>query len=219
MAAPVSAPSAAAGWRPRSEVELAAQQLRAIDRFNTSRRLAERAAAVAARSREMRMDATRRLEVLRREHAAVVARAHEQLRLSGDLLCATAARRVVLAHRNEWFLGKVSRALEDEGLQVVARVDNGADAVGVIVCEQPDLVLVEESLAMVPGEEVVRAVRELSPQTLVAAQVQHADRTAALREAGACLVFPRSLGPVDVAIGLASLLPRLLPRPLPVQLL
>jgi CheY-like chemotaxis protein len=198
-------------WRPRSEVELAAQQLRAIDRFNTARRLAERAAAAASRSREMRMDATRRLEVLRREHAAVVARAHEQLRLTGDLLCTTAAQRVVLAHRNAWFVGKVSRALEDEGLQVVAQVDNGADAVGVIVCEQPDLVLVEETLAMVPGEAVVREVRALSPQTLVAAQVQHADRSAALREAGASLVFTRAVGPLDVALGVASLLPHPLP--------
>lgn len=207
--APATSPpgSRPAGWRPRSEVELAAQQLRAIDRFNTARRLAERAAAAAARSREMRMDATRRLEVLRREHEAVVARSHEQLRLTGDLLCSTAARRVVLAHRNEWFLGKVAKALEDEGLQVVARVDNGADAVGVIVCEQPDLVLVEDALAMVPGEQVVREVRELSPQTLVAAQVQHADRTAAMREAGASLVFTRQVGPLDVAVGVAHLLP------------
>jgi DNA-binding NarL/FixJ family response regulator len=163
----------------------------------------------------MRMDATRRLEVLRREHEALVSRAHEQLRLTGDLLCATAARRVVLAHRNAWFIGKVARVLEDDGLQVVARVDNGADAVGVVLCEQPDLLLVEETLAMVPGEQVVREVRELSPQTIVAAQVQYADRTAALREAGASLVFTRAVGPLDVALGIASLLPHLLPRQLP----
>jgi CheY-like chemotaxis protein len=205
----------ATAWRPRSEVELAAQQLQAIDRFNRSRRLAVQAAAAAARSREMRMDATRRLEVLRREHEALVSRAHEQLRLTGDLLCATAARRVVLAHRNAWFIGKVARVLEDDGLQVVARVDNGADAVGVVVCEQPDLLLVEETLAMVPGEQVVREVRELSPQTIVAAQVQYADRAAALREAGASLVFTRAVGPLDVGLGVASLLPHLLPHQLP----
>ena len=53
------------GWRPRSQLDLAAQQLRAIERFNHARRMAESAAAVVARSREMRMDVTRSLEVLR----------------------------------------------------------------------------------------------------------------------------------------------------------
>jgi hypothetical protein len=193
-------------WRPRTEFDLAAQQLRAIARFNDARRMAEGASAVAARSREMRMDVARSLEVLRREHDAVVARAHEQLRVTGSLLQGTAERRVVIAHRNEWFVGKVAHALRDRGLLVVAQVDNGADAVGIAVAEQPDLLVVEDTLAMVPGEQVVRDVREYCPHTLVAAQVAHGDRVGTLLQAGAAAVFTRQVPPLDAVRSMLVLL-------------
>ena len=192
-------------WRPRSELDLADQQLRAIARFNTARRTAEAAAAAVARSREMRMDAARSLEVLRREHDAVVRRAHEQLRVTGNLLRG-AERRVVLAHRNEWFLGKVALSLQDRGFLVVARLDNGADAVGLAAAGQPDLVLVEDTLAMVPGEQVVREVRRFCPETRVVAQVAYGDRVALLLEAGASAVFTRTVPPLAVAQGMVELL-------------
>ncbi len=199
------APTAA--WRPRTELDLAAQQLQAIARFNAARRMAESAAAAAARSREMRMDVTRSLEVLRREHDAVVRRAHEQLRVTGALLRGTPERRVVIAHRNEWFVGKVTRVLRDSGVLVVAQVDNGADAVGIAVAEQPDLLVVEDTLAMVPGEQVVREVRSYCPQTAVAAQVAYGDRVRALLQAGAGTVFTRQVPPLDAVRGMLDLLP------------
>ena len=201
-----STPAPPATWRPRTQLDLAAQQLQAIARFNDARRTAEGAAAAVGRSREMRMDVTRSLEVLRREHDAVVHRAHEQLRLTGALLCGTAERRVVIAHRNAWFAGRVTHALQDGGLLVVARVDNGADAIGIAVAEQPDLLLVEDTLAMVPGEQVVRDVRGYCPSTLVAAQVAHGDRVGALLDAGAAAVFTRSVPPDEAARSLLSLL-------------
>ena len=195
----------AAAWRPRTELDLAAQQLQAIARFNDARRMAGAASAAAARSREMRMDVTRSLEVLRREHDAVVHRAHEQLRLTGALLRGTPQRRVVIAHRNEWFVGKVSHALRDSGVLVVAQVDNGADAVGIAVAEQPDLVLVEDTLAMVPGEQVVRDVLSYCPSTVVAAQVAYGDRVAHFLDAGAAAVFTRSVPPADAARSMVGL--------------
>jgi len=198
--------SAAPGWRPRTELDLTAQQLQAITRFNDARRMAEAAAAAVARSREMRMDVSRSLEVLRREHDAVVARAHAQLRVTGELLRGTPERRVVIAHRNEWYVGKVANALHDRGLLVVAQVDNGADAIGIAVAEQPDLLLVEDTLAMVPGETVVRDVRRYCPDTFVAAQVAHADRVGAFLEAGAAAVFTRRVPPADAARSLLDLL-------------
>ena len=199
------APGAPA-WRPRNELDLAAQQLQAIARFNTARHMAEQAAAAVARSRELRMDVTRSLEVLRREHDAVVARSHEQLRLTGSLLRGSAERRVVIAHRNEWFVGKVANALHDRGLLVVAHVDNGADAIGIAVAEQPDLVVVEDTLAMVPGEQVVRDVREYCPQTFVAAQVAYGDRVGPLVQAGAAAVFTRRTTPLDAVRSMLALL-------------
>jgi hypothetical protein len=195
------------GWRPRSQLDLAAQQLRAIERFNQARRMAEGAAAAVARSREMRMDVTRSLEVLRREHDAVVRRSHEQLRVTGALLQGAPERRVVIAHRNEWFAGKVADALLDHGLLVVAQVDNGADAVGIAVAEQPDLLVVEDTLAMVPGEQVVREVRSYCPDTVVAAQVAYGDRVAPLLDAGAAAVFTRRVAPLDAVRSMLDLLP------------
>ena len=192
--------------RARTELDLAAQQLSAIERFNGARHTAEQAAAVVARSREMRMDVARSLEVLRREHDAVVRRAHEQLGLTGSLLGATSDRRVVIAHRNAWFVGKLAAALHDRGLRVVAQVDNGADAVGIAVAEQPDLLVVEDTLAMVPGEQVVRDVRSYCPGTLVAAQVAHGDRVGPLLDAGAATVFTRQVPPLEAARSLLDLL-------------
>lgn len=193
--------------RPRPEFDLAARQIAAIVRFSEARRMAEGAAAAVARSRELRMDAARSLEVLRREHDAVVERAHEQLRRTAELLRPPpAAPRVVLAHRNAWFSGKVAEALEEQGLRIVARLDNGADAVGLAVAEQPDLLLAEDTLAMVPGEQVVRDVRRFCPDTVVVAQVAHGDRVGRLLEAGATAVFTRQVAGRDVASEMCRLL-------------
>lgn len=192
-------------WQPSTEVDLTARQLDAVAAFHRARHAAEAAAGAASRSREMRMDASRRLEVLLREHEALVARSHQQLLASAGLLRTTARRRAVLAHRNAWFASKVSQALQDHGISIVATLDNGADVVGLAIAEQPDLVLVEDTLAMVPGEQVVRSVREFCPGTLVAAQVAYGDRVGALLEAGATPVFTRQVPPADVAVRLREL--------------
>lgn len=192
-------------WHPRREVDVYAQQVSAIDRFNRIRRIREQAAAAAGGSRERRMDAARSMDVLRRQHNAVVARSHEHLQDSVRLLQNTAERRVVLAHRNSRFLSAIARTLEDQGVRVLCCTDNGADAVGVIVAEQPDLVLVEDRLDMVAGLDVIREVRCLSPQTLVTAQVGYGERVRPLRDAGASTVFPRDVAPQDVALRMLEL--------------
>jgi DNA-binding NarL/FixJ family response regulator len=151
------------------------------------------------------MDAARSIEVLRRQHDAVVSRAHEQLRASGQLLRSTAARRVVLASGNQWLVGKLQSALEERGVQVVARTDNGADAVGLVVAEQPDLVLVEDTLAMMAGLEVIREIRQFSPETVVTAQTASGARVGQLLDAGAAAVFTRQMPPDVVAQSLLRL--------------
>jgi hypothetical protein len=189
----------------RSDLDVLVQQLAAIDRFNGNLKMARNAAA-AATSCEMRMDLNRRLDVLRRQQEAVIARAHEQLHATGDLLCATAQRRVVLAHRNEWYLDRISAGLRDRGVHVVARLDNGADVIGVALCEQPDVVLVEDTLAMVPGEQVVRKLRALCPSTWIVAQCAYGDRVGALLDAGASAAYVRSVPPAHVAEAMHGLI-------------
>ncbi len=151
------------------------------------------------------MDAARSLEVLRRQHDAVVARADEQLRASGQLLRSTVERRVVIAHRSDWLVRRLEQTLEDRGVLLVARTDNGADAVGLVVAEQPDLVLLEDTLAMLPGSEVVREVRRFSPDTLVAVQAAHGGRVGELLDAGATTVFTRQVPPHEVIRSVLSL--------------
>ena len=192
-----------ATYRPRTYAELTRQQLAAIERFHQARSTAD---AVVGASREERLDMGRRHDVMRREHDAIVARCDEQLRLSGEALWHRTGRRVVLAHRSEWFLAKVGSLLEEDRVRVVARLSNGADAVGTVIAEQPDLLLVEDSLAMLSGAQVIRELQLLSPNTVVVAQVPYSDRVGPLLDAGAAAVFTRQIPPADVAEALLDLL-------------
>lgn len=203
---PLDPPATAPTWRPRSELDVVQQQLRAIDSFNRARHLREQAAAATARTREMRLDASRSLQVLRRQHDAVIARADEQLRACGAVLQGRAQRRVVLAHRNDWFLREVARAVSATDVAVLAQLDNGADVVGLVVAEQPDAVLVEDALAMGRADDVLREIRTFSPSTLVAVHAADGDRGRTLVGAGAAAVFPRRTPPREVAGRLLALL-------------
>lgn len=192
--------------RHHDELELTALQLEAIDAWNRARAIAERAGRNAATSREMRMDADRRLEVMRAQHEAIVARTARALESSVRVMRRSAPVRAVVAHRNEWFVDRLCADLVGRGVEVVGRSDNGAEAVGVCVAEQPDLVVVEERLAMVPGEAVVRDVRRFSPDAVIAAQVAYEDGIDSMLQAGATTVYTRRVPPLDVSADLLRLL-------------
>jgi CheY-like chemotaxis protein len=187
-----------------SEADLVVSQVQAIDAFHRARRRAED--QLVAASREGRMDQQRRRDVLATQLAAVRARAELALVDGVHLATRTVPVRIVVAHRNAWFLDRLRDALADRGIEVVCSTGNGAEAVGMVVAEQPDLVLVEDKVAMIGGEEVVREVRRWAPAAGVAAQVDYDDRVAPLLEAGAELAFTRRVPPVEVAAGLLELL-------------
>ena len=189
----------------RTQLQLMTQQVHAIEQFNHARQRVLQAEATAGYSREMRMDSERRLEVLRRQHDALVARAVAQLEESGRPSGQATPARVLLAHRNEWFLDRVSALLHGGGLTVLARFDNGADAIGASIADQPDLLLVEDALAMVPGDEVVREVVRYCPGTAVVAQVAYAGGIAPMLDAGALAVHTRRVPPADVAAAMVEL--------------
>lgn len=203
-AAPITGPAAPPRWPQGSEWDLAGRQLRAIAAFHHARAIAAWATAAGARSRNMRQQDARRLEVLRRQHEAVVRRAHEQLGLTGVARRERPPRRVVLAHPRQSLLDEIGRALEEQGLAVVGQVDNGADAVGIVLVEQPDVVLVGDPLAMVDAVDVVRQVREYSPGTLVVARAAEQAQVAALSLAGATAVLAARLPAVDVVARLVT---------------
>lgn len=190
----------------RSEIELAERQLRAIEMWTRARRLVEEAASSTARSREMRMDLDRRREVLRAQHEAIVARTAESLASSVRVLRRAAPRRAVVAHRHQWYADKLCADLTARGVLVIGRLDNGAHVVGVTVAEQPDLVLVEDRLAMLSGEDVVRELRRYAPEAVIAAQVAYEDRIAPMLDAGATAAYARQVPPLDVSADLVRLM-------------
>lgn len=189
----------------RSELTLASQQLAAVDSWHRAR-VKQEAMEAGSRSREARMDLARRMEVLRRQQEAIVRRSEQQLRDSGRLLHNAAPTRAVIVHRNEWFQGKVVDGLTGLGIQVVAQLDNGADAVGTVVAEQPDLLLVEDNIPMQPGPDVIRLARLYSPDTVIAAHVAYDDRVSIMLEAGARAAYTRRIPPLEVVEALGQLL-------------
>ena len=191
-----------------TDLDLTALQLEGLRRWHAARREAEQAADGASRSREARMDLDRRLEVLRAQHEAIVRRTEEQLTASVRLLREAPALRAVVAHRNEWFRDKVRTDLASRGVEVVAALENGAEAVGLAVAEQPDLVLVEDRLTMLSGEDVVREVRGYVPHAVIAAQVAYEDRIGPMLEAGATKAYTRRVPPLEVSADLLDLLSR-----------
>lgn len=196
------------GWRSRPETDLVRDQLDAIEAWNVARRaieMAEESAAARARSREMRLDLARRMDVVRRQHQAMIQRTEEQLRESAHLLRTGAPARAIVVHRNDWFKDKLIDGLRRGGVDVVARLENGADAVGVAVAEQPDLLLVEDKLPMLSGVDVIRQVLRYAPRTIAGAQVCVDDGIAELLDAGARTAFTRRVPPADVARDLCAL--------------
>ncbi|MCW2616334.1 MAG: liaR [Frankiales bacterium] len=182
----------------RSEIDLVSRQLAGIRAWTADQHTDDRDRTMTL-TREMRLDAARRLDARRREQAAVLARAAEHLSASGQVLASRVPLRAVLAHRNTWLRDRVAAGLRAAGVEVVGEFEDGADAAGTVVVEQPDIVLVEDRLPTVPGLEVVRRVRLYSPNTLVGAQVMDGDGVGDALDAGAQAVFTRRTPPGDIA--------------------
>jgi len=187
------------GWPLRSELQLIDDQLAGIAAFNAD--LARRAAPEPARllTREMQLDGRRRQEVLRREQQALQAHAQRHLVESAHLLAGAVRPRAVLAHRNAWLRTKVADCLLAHGVEVVAVLDDGAETAGVMIVEQPELVLVEDRLPSLCGLEVLQRARAFSPGTLVAAALQDSSEMHRFLDAGARAVFTRRTPPADMA--------------------
>ena len=194
----------------RSPAELLADQLRGIACWHEARRALEQLHAATGAgqplSRETRLDLDRQMDVVRRQHEAMLRHLDEQLVSGSRLPRSAVGPRVVLVHRNEWFIGKVVEGLRSAGVEVIVQLENGADAVGVAAVEQPDLLFVEDKLPMISGPEVIRQVARLAPGTLTAAQVAHEGAVSEALEVGARAAFARRVPPAEVARGLCRLI-------------
>ena len=198
----------------RTELELLEDQLEGMRAWHRSFR--ERVAAehpATGLTREMRLDANRRLEALRRAQQALIARADRGVRESVELLASRPAR-AVLVHRNEWLRNKHTIGLTEHGMSVVASVEDGADGLGTAVLEQPDLIVVEDRLPSVHGLELVQQARVFVPRAVIAAQVEDERSVAGMLDAGAQAVFSRRVPPALIAEQVADYLRRRTDTPL-----
>lgn len=206
-ALPLIEPRAGRAWHLRSARELVLDQIDALEQWRRTRdpgRAAELADLPARPTREQRLDAQRRHSAREREGSALHACLDRQRRESRP---SPARPRAVLAHRQPWFLDRLTAALRQRGVDVVAVLDDGADALGTAIAEQPDLLLVEGLLPNLGGLELVRAASAGTRRTRLGVQVAHSEAVRSHLEAGADLVFTPSTRPLDVALRLLDLLP------------
>jgi CheY-like chemotaxis protein len=191
------------GWRPRSDADLLAAQLTALERWHILMHTV--AAAVPGQSREARLDDARRRDVADREREAMQAWAERALREEFPFGCG-AVPRAVVAHRNEWLRGKVCTALVQQGIEVVVSTDDGAEASAAVVLEQPDIVFVEDLLPTISGLELVRRAHLLAPDALVGVHALSQSGMPPLLDAGACAAFSRRIPPAEIASELVACL-------------
>jgi hypothetical protein len=191
----------------RSELDHLRAQLAGLAAWAEYRRQVEQLLHDPDLSREQRLDSARRIEALRRETATLDARLEQQMR---EPFRPGPRATAVLAHHESWVRTRLSLLLGTAGFAVVGELDNGADAVGVVVAEQPDVLVVSDPIAMLTASEVIAACRQLATSTLVAVQTSVSGREPHLTEAGAHAVFGRELPPATM---LEQLLDRLQRQP------
>ncbi len=175
---------------PNWPADLIIRQVQGIDSWNASRRTREEILLRSAGSREARGDAARDLHVWRRAHQALLDRSASELdRDPAPML--TPTRTAVLAHSQPGYADMIRGCLDGLGIHVLFCSDNGPDALGVLIVEQPSVLFVSDSLQMMTGQDLLREAARFCPETVLAACTVPS-RAEATFSAGAHAVFMRS---------------------------
>jgi CheY-like chemotaxis protein len=190
-------------WRPRSDADLLAAQLRALDEWH--RRALLPAEGFVGQSRESRLDEARRRDVAEREREALHAWAEAAL-LEEHPLGRGGVPRAVVAHRSEWLGEKICSGLREAGVEIAAMTADGAVASAAVVMEQPDLVFVEDLLPSLNGVELIRRTRIYAPTAVIGAHALGQAGMPPLLDAGARATFSRRIPPTDIAAELVACL-------------
>ncbi len=187
------------GWTPRTSVELIIEQLQSIDAWvHDQGRPSPGGEPTPGGARpELRRDATRHGNTRRVTHERMLDRAQVQLGLSGGPLWADSTCRALLMHRDALWRTQLADCLAGRGVDVVAGVADGTDAVGTLVVEQPDLLVVQDLPAS--GLQVVGQARRYAPNTLIAVHLLDPGQAPAFLAAGATVTFTHHARPADVA--------------------
>lgn len=188
---------------PGCAVDRLIRQVEAIDAWVATRRARETILRERSTNRDGRMDATREVDVLRRTHDAIRGCCARHLAGAGEpmrYLHPTA----VVAHRQPWFVEKVALLLDQRGVTVLVRTDNGAEALGAVVAEQPDILLVGDRLAMMTSGELLADAHRFAPCTLRAVR-ESVEQPAGADRPEADVVLTAARPAEDVADALVAL--------------
>lgn len=187
-------------------VALLLRQMHAIDSWNLARQARERVLRAGRVSRQDQLEARRRSDTLAHAHATLLARASSDLAKQPTSLGPAIRRRAFIAHRHPWFADRLSQALSTRGVQVVGASENGAEALGVVVAEQPDLVVMGDALVMLSGAELLGELALFAPATARVVQVANGNDVGLMLDAGAHSVFTQQVPPPEAAEQLLALL-------------
>jgi hypothetical protein len=119
------------------------RRVAALGSWNATRHRRGTVLNEAARSREDQLHAGRRLRVLRHAHKAVLERTAQCVTSTRAPLSSSVSPRVVVAHRQEWSIEKLTGAPSGSGVAVVGVTAHDAEALGMTV---------RSSLSSVPPE-------------------------------------------------------------------
>ena len=200
---PVDADHPERSWGAASEADLVIGQILAIDAW--FRACPEASVPATKSSREDRMERDRQRRTLEAISSAIRSRTALGQEDDNAPKSKPGSLRAVVAHRNPWFVQTLSAVLAEYGVHMVDQLVNGAEAIGVTIAEQPDLLVIEDAMALLTGVQAVQLAGRYAPRTLTAVQVGHRERIQRLLEAGADVAFVRSVPLRDVAGDLTAL--------------
>lgn len=75
--------------------------------------------------------------------------------------------RVAIADDNEALRSLLRDVLVEEGYEVVAEVDNGAEAVAMVAAHQPDFLILDQQMPYMTGTEAAQIIRSAAPQVRI----------------------------------------------------
>lgn len=196
--------TSSAGVRVRdTHVERLDRQISAIAHWNDVRRQRERMAAAAGSAA---LPPCWRPDVLARVQKALQEHTRSSLLSTGWPMPASPPVTAVIADGDDWFAARLSEQLAAREVTVVAVTNDGEEALGVLIAEQPDLLVAADSLSMLAGAELLGQAAVFAPSTLRAAHVSRCAGGPAVLDAGPHASFPLGTAPHHVVEALSALL-------------
>lgn len=83
--------------------------------------------------------------------------------------------RVVIADDHRMVREAIRKAVEDDGIRVIAEASDGEEAVRMAVGLQPDLILMDISMPLIDGVEATKRIHRMAPEVVVMVLSMHSD--------------------------------------------